>query len=168
MNVTHHGLTPLPTQTSNRVCPQCGALGRSVKPVTLQSLLKPDASAQIGPASYRFCPSENCDVVYFAETGGQQFNKSDLTVRVGIKETAAPRHVCYCFNHTIEEFRREHGLLGAESFDAWANSLFDSDASLKQFFAEEVLVRALGRRHRAMAETLLANARISICPRDSR
>ena len=112
MNATHHGLTPLPTQTSNRVCPQCGAPGSSVKPVTLKSLLKPDASAQTGLASWRFCPSENCDVVYFAETGGQQFNKSDLMVRVGIKETAAPRHVCYCFNHTIEEIEEQVRLTG--------------------------------------------------------
>jgi len=88
-------------------CPRCGAAGKPVKPVTLQSLLKPDAWTRIGSASYRFCPSENCGVVYFAETGAGEFGKSDLTVRVGIKETTPPRHVCYCFNHTVEEIEEE-------------------------------------------------------------
>jgi NAD(P)H-nitrite reductase large subunit len=33
--------------------------------------------------------------------------RGDLTVRVGIKERNGPRHVCYCFNHTIEEIEEE-------------------------------------------------------------
>ena len=40
------------------------------------------------------------------------FTKADLTVRVGIKETAAPRHICYCFNHTVEEIEEEVHLTG--------------------------------------------------------
>lgn len=31
------------------------------------------------------------------------FAKADLRVRVGVKETEAPRPICYCFNHTVEE-----------------------------------------------------------------
>lgn len=33
--------------------------------------------------------------------------KADLNVRVGIKETAPPRQVCYYFNHTMEEIEEQ-------------------------------------------------------------
>ena len=94
------------------MCPHCGAPGKPVKPVTLESLLKPDALARAGSANYRFCPGERCEVVYFAERNGQVFAKSDLKIRVGIKETVAPRQVCYCFDHTVGEIHEEVGLTG--------------------------------------------------------
>ena len=93
-------------------CPRCGAPGKPVKLTTLQSLLKPDALARTGSAEYRFCPSERCDVVYFEEAGGQMLPKSALNVRVGVKETVAPRPVCYCFDHTVEEIDEEVRLTG--------------------------------------------------------
>lgn len=89
--------------TASAVCPRCGDAGKPVRQITLQSLLKPAALNGAGSGPYRFCPSERCAVVYFSEADGPMFTKDDLTVRVGIKETTAPRHVCYCFNHTIEE-----------------------------------------------------------------
>lgn len=83
-----------------------------MKPITLQSLLRPNALACVGSGSYRFCGSEQCAVVYFAEAGDSVFTKDDLAVRVGIKETTSPRQVCYCFNHTIEEIEDEVGCTG--------------------------------------------------------
>jgi CopZ-like zinc binding protein len=56
---------------------------------------------------YHFCASQECDVVYFGNQEVGLFLKGDLTVRVGIKENTAPRPVCYCFNHTIEEIEEE-------------------------------------------------------------
>lgn len=94
------------------VCPRCGENGKPVKPITLQSLVKPEALTRAGSAAYRFCPSERCDVVYFPESDGPVFTKTDLTVRVGVKETTAPRHVCYCFNHTVEEIEEQVRLTG--------------------------------------------------------
>jgi hypothetical protein len=52
---------------------------------------------------YRFCASQGCQVVYFAEDGSHVFKQPELTVRVGVKETEAPRPICYCFGHTIED-----------------------------------------------------------------
>jgi CopZ-like zinc binding protein len=89
------------------LCPSCGEKGRPVKSITLQSLLKPEALPRMDDEPYYFCASQECDVVYFGSQGVAPFLKDDLIVRVGIKETIAPRHVCYCFNHTIEEMEEE-------------------------------------------------------------
>lgn len=60
----------------------------------------------MGEKYYWFCDTPACDVVYFA-SDESLFLKSELTVRVGIKETKAPRPVCYCFDHSVEEIERE-------------------------------------------------------------
>lgn len=89
-------------------CPTCGQPGKAVKPVTLQSLLRPEAKARMpAKADWHFCGNPDCATVYFAEPVAPVFGKDDLTVRVGIKEREAPRPVCYCFNHTIEEIEDE-------------------------------------------------------------
>ncbi len=88
-------------------CPTCGLKGKPVKTVTLHALLKPQVPGRITQGPYRFCDALGCDTVYYAEDGSHLFSKSDMTVRVGVKETEAPRHVCYCFDHTIEEIEDE-------------------------------------------------------------
>lgn len=89
-------------------CPGCGAAGRPVKDITLESLLKPVAKARLkNGIDWMFCATPECGTVYFAEEDGTNFVKNDLSVRVGIKETDAPRHVCYCFDHTIEEIEKQ-------------------------------------------------------------
>ncbi len=88
-------------------CPKCGGKGKAVQIVTLKALLKPEVQTKILSAFYWFFLSEDCEVVYFAESGNSLFTKADLTVRVGIKEKRPPRQVCYCFNHTSEEIEDE-------------------------------------------------------------
>lgn len=83
-------------------CPSCGTSGRSVGRVTLESLLRPEHLADIGDGSYHVCPAPECATVYFGADGDANFDKSDLSVRFGLKETAPPRPVCYCFGHSIE------------------------------------------------------------------
>lgn len=90
-------------QVAQRGCPSCGEKGKPVKKITLATLLKPEAKVRISERSYRFCSREHCEVVYFSEDRASVFNKDELLVRVGIKEIGSPRHVCYCFDHTIEE-----------------------------------------------------------------
>lgn len=85
------------------MCPISGTKGKLVKAVTLRSLIKEEQQKRITQERYRFCDAQGCDVVYFAEDGGHVFTKADLKVRVGVKETGAPRPICYCFNHTVEE-----------------------------------------------------------------
>lgn len=97
-------------------CPNCGNRGKKVKRITLDSLLKSDAKSRITDAVYYFCDSPNCDLVYFAEDGST-FAKDDLTVRVGVKTPpgTGPRHVCYCFDHTIEEIEAEVNATGTST-----------------------------------------------------
>lgn len=92
-------------------CPCCGSTGQPVKPVTLRALLKPESAAQVNEEKNyffcdAFCGEAACDVVYFAP-GSQVFLKADLTVRVGSKESAPPRPLCYCFGHTMESIAAE-------------------------------------------------------------
>tara|TARA_R110002072_G_scaffold66429_4_gene163784 strand:+ start:1153 stop:2325 length:1173 start_codon:yes stop_codon:yes gene_type:complete len=87
-------------------CPECRRQGSKVGRITLESLLKPDPAGLITDEQFRFCDSVDCQTVYFGDNG-TTFAKQDLAVRVGVKEHSAPRHVCYCFDHTIEEINAE-------------------------------------------------------------
>ncbi len=88
---------------AKEACPNCGERGRKVQRVTLESLLRPDRRADIGEDQYYVCATPRCDTVYFGASNGHTFLKPDLIVRFGLKETDAPRHVCYCFDHTVGE-----------------------------------------------------------------
>lgn len=61
---------------------------------------------------YRFCATPGCEVVYFAEDGSHVFTRSDLSVRVGIKEVEPPRPVCYCFGYSVEDIIEEIRMTG--------------------------------------------------------
>ena len=82
------------------LCPTCGRKGKSVKPITLQSLLRPEFRGEIrgeirvdiGEEMFSFCESPECTVAYFGSQG-TVFSKNDLTVRIGIKESASPRTI---------------------------------------------------------------------------
>ncbi len=93
-------------------CPACGTEGKPVKPVTLRSLLQLHLRAQVRDEAYRFCASPDCALVYFSDDGSQAFARSDLTVRVGVKERSAPRPLCYCFDHSAEDIREEWDRTG--------------------------------------------------------
>ncbi len=105
-------------------CPVSGTKGKLVKTITLRSLIKEEQQKRITQGRYRFCDAQGCDVVYFAEDGSHVFTRSDLKVRVGVKETEAPRPICYCFHHTIEEIFDEIKRTGATTVpDDIANRL---------------------------------------------
>src|SRR5260370_38874273 len=87
-------------------CPVCGEKGKPVKSITLQSLLKRETLSRIDDSSYHFCSSPACDVVYFGGNRATPLTKGDLTLRVGIKQTATHRHVYSRFNHTLEDIEK--------------------------------------------------------------
>lgn len=88
-------------------CPACGVRGKPVRAVTLRALVRDEHQGRIGPGRYRFCATQGCDVVYFAEDGSGLIDRAALKVRVGVKESEPPRPVCYCFGHTVEEIVEE-------------------------------------------------------------
>ncbi len=121
-------IIPLTTQ-KRLTCPACGRKARRVSPVTLRALLIDEFASEFGggdhlccgsngngdtgctPISvdtgWRFCDSPDCEVVYFSETDGRAFTRSQLKVPVGVKEKAGDRPLCYCFGHSVASIKDE-------------------------------------------------------------
>ncbi len=93
---------------SVHTCPACGQRAKKVQRITMEHLLRPAATAQMGATQYYFCKTATCPVVYFPyQAGAAAFEKADLRVRVGLKETEDPIPICYCFDVTQERIRDE-------------------------------------------------------------
>tara|TARA_A100001391_G_scaffold130389_2_gene89758 strand:- start:987 stop:1325 length:339 start_codon:yes stop_codon:yes gene_type:complete len=60
---------------------------------------------------WRFCSSQDCDVVYFTEEEDTQFTKSQLKVPVGVKESSGERPLCYCFGHSVGSIKTPNCLI---------------------------------------------------------
>lgn len=102
-----------PATSTRTECPDCGERGRPVKPITIASLLKPTALAPLDRHDgWRFCPYPACDMAYFHEVTQERVPKQDVRVRIGKKETASPRPLCYCFGHTVEDVEAEVASAG--------------------------------------------------------
>lgn len=86
-------------------CPSCRQAGRTVEPITVKALLRPDALARLSAAAHRFCPTPSCPVVYFGDD--EAFHRADLAVPVFQKEQPGNRTVCYCFAVSEADLRRE-------------------------------------------------------------
>lgn len=80
-------------------CVGCGRVGRPVSTLTLKSMVKPQFLTTVTKPGYRFCGSPDCEVVYY-HAHGEQLRKTDVRVRVGIKEAEGPALLCYCFGFT--------------------------------------------------------------------
>lgn len=120
------------TETTTRVkCPSCGYKAKRVSTLTIGALLDDQLAEPFtadrrsscgidgeGCASikddtgWRFCPSQDCDVVYFTEEGDTQFTKSQLKVPVGVKESSGERPLCYCFGHSVGSIKEEIAQTG--------------------------------------------------------
>ena len=102
-----------PATSMRTECPDCGERGRPVKPITIASLLRPAALAGLDRQDgWRFCPSAACGTAYFHEVAEERVPKQDVRVRIGKKESASPRPLCYCFGHTVEDVEAEVAAAG--------------------------------------------------------
>ncbi len=99
--------TAEPSAAANDRCQRCGEKGRRVLRETMESLLKPEALERFTDEPYFFDRTPSCDVVYFSNEAQSYFDKDELSVRVGLKETESPIALCYCFDHTAESVREE-------------------------------------------------------------
>ncbi len=93
-------------------CPRCATKGKAVATLTVKNLVR-DHTRVPASASFSFCRTPDCNVVYFSAQA--VFNKPDLKVRVGIKETADPIPLCYCFGYSREDIRRDIKSTGSTS-----------------------------------------------------
>jgi len=61
-------------------------------------------------ATWWFCDSQNCDVVYFSDR--TTFTSRQVAVTVGVKEKTGERPLCYCFGHSIASIKKELAQTG--------------------------------------------------------
>ncbi|GMR23882.1 MAG: copper chaperone Copz family protein [Acidobacteriota bacterium] len=108
-------VVPEPTAATDDRCRRCGEKGRRVLRETMESLLKPEALEHLTDEPYYFDRTPECDVVYFSNEAESYFQKDELKVRVGLKETESPIPLCYCFGHTAESAREEIVSTGRSS-----------------------------------------------------
>ena len=86
-------------------CASCGKPGRSVEPITVKELLRPEALARMSGPAHRFCPTPSCPVVYFGES--EVFRREDVAAPVFQKEPPGNRTLCYCFAVSEADLRLE-------------------------------------------------------------
>jgi len=103
----------IPTSGEISTCKECGNKGKSVKEITLKSILKESKLENIKNfEGFYFCETSTCKVVYFNNEQEVYLDKGDVKVRVGIKETKDPIPVCYCFGWTQEKIFNQIKQLG--------------------------------------------------------
>jgi hypothetical protein len=76
---------------------------KKVEYKTMLMMLKFEQLKSVPEAKYYFCTNSNCDVVYFSKEAEKTYKKQDIRIRVGIKETTEPKHICYCFDITEKQ-----------------------------------------------------------------
>ncbi len=87
-------------------CPGTGTPGISVDVQTVKALLTTAALRRLEADAYFFCPSPDCEVVYFTHRG-QTFTADDLRVGVWQKQAPGNRTICYCFGENESDIRAE-------------------------------------------------------------
>lgn len=97
----------------SELCPACNEKGKTVKLITLKSLLKPKCLSTLNASStHYFCSSKECNVVYF-DIEKNTYQKKDIKVSVFQKDDSSDVPVCYCFGWTKEKIKQsvENGLV---------------------------------------------------------
>lgn len=80
------------------ICPKNRNVCKPVSRITVETLIGPEHRRSLASLPFFFCDSSDCDVVYVSASGKEVITTSQLSVRVGIKETKDPIPLCYCFN----------------------------------------------------------------------
>lgn len=97
-------------QSAAGTCPVCATKAKPVSILTAKSLVR-DHTRVSKDTAYWFCRTPNCEVVYFSNK--DVFRKSDVKVRVGLKEREDPIPLCYCFGYEREEVKCDIEAHGA-------------------------------------------------------
>ena len=100
------------------LCPVSRTIGPKVDLITVKALLRGTALRRLDGKAYRFCPELDCDIVYFDRGADSVFEKRDLDVRVGQKESEDPIPICYCFDITEADLFKGISETGATDIPA--------------------------------------------------
>lgn len=91
--------------TVSLTCPICGKTGRKVTAVTLDHHLAAPVRIRFGDEAL-FCLNPSCEVVY-SNPEGKIVHKGETVLPVTIKDPGDEVYVCYCFEHTRGDIRRD-------------------------------------------------------------
>lgn len=91
---------------SEAACPSCAVVGRVVGDKTIQAILESAQALSLLAVGRRFCATPSCEIVYYGDDG-RAVTKSELPIRVGLKEHEDPIPLCYCFGFSVADVRRE-------------------------------------------------------------
>ncbi|MBA3438480.1 MAG: copper chaperone Copz family protein [Pyrinomonadaceae bacterium] len=119
-NVPHQtGITTLnervPAEATH--CAECGGEGRSVARQTVLLHVRSEELARVSDQAYRFCPSPNCQVVYYGDDG-ERFTVEDVRELVTAKASGDERPLCYCFDFNEGQAREEIARTGKSTIPA--------------------------------------------------
>ncbi len=85
------------------VCNTCGAQAQKVNYKTVLMMLKFEQIKVAKEANYFLCANPDCNTVYFSNKLNVVYNKNDVRIKIGFKEKAEPKLVCYCFDITEKQ-----------------------------------------------------------------
>ncbi len=91
----------------NPLCPGCGTPGKTVKALTLESLVSSATRATLGDLqAFHYCATATCALTYF-HADGRGVEVSALLVPPFDKSEDPERLVCFCFEHRLSTIRAE-------------------------------------------------------------
>lgn len=104
-------------EIAQNACGGCGEVGRVVTRQTVVHHVKSEKLSCVETGEYKFCPSENCPVVYYS-AAGRVFTIEDVRELVTAKSSGDARPVCYCFGFTEGFIRQEIEQTGKSTVPA--------------------------------------------------
>ena len=104
-------------ETPQNACGQCSEIGRGIARQTVVHHVKSEKLSCVDNGEYKFCPSENCPVVYYSASG-KTFTIDDVRELVTSKAKGDSRPLCYCFGFTEGFARQEIAQTGESSVPA--------------------------------------------------
>jgi len=78
---------------ANGFCPRCAVSGPQVGVAPV----RPHRRTAVDGA-WQFCPNQECSIIYYL--GRDIIDENEVITKVGLKASAKPTPVCYCFAHT--------------------------------------------------------------------
>ncbi len=101
-------------ETPQNACGECGEIGRVVARQTVVHHVISEKLSCVDNDEYKFCPSQNCPVVYYS-SAGRVFTVEDVRELVTAKASGDARPLCYCFGFMEGDVRKEIERTGASS-----------------------------------------------------
>lgn len=101
-----HRDQPAAGHPNKRRCPRHGGECAEVSARTIAHHIAQAWAWRATAGRYFYCDDPACEIVYFGDDGSM-IDQSRLRTRVGVKDPADDRLLCYCFGVSQADFRRD-------------------------------------------------------------